>query len=121
MGERKVILDQPLQRVDFAGELSVHARLLAGPTEDLNVMAARDGCRSESEVHVVPRGVWQRDVRVGEHVVLALDVPPNVPPKGLLEVAGATLAPGDAVRLQGAGRCRVTAAAAASFLFATFW
>ena len=95
------------------GQPVVQARLLAGATEDLNVMVARDTCRSSSDVLAVPRGTFDRDLGTGQHVVLALD--------GALEVAGVALAPGDAVRLGGSGRCAVTTAGAATFLLASFW
>ena len=45
-------LDQRFQRVHFNGEDAVHCRLLAGPTRDFNVMAARD-CVC-AEIHARP-------------------------------------------------------------------
>lgn len=113
MDGREVTLARRYERIDFAGEMAVQARLLAGATEDLNVMVARDTCQSSSDVLAVPRGSFDRDLGTGQHVVLALD--------GALEVAGVALAPGDAVRLGGSGRCAVTTAGAATFLLASFW
>lgn len=45
-------IDQRFQRVHFNGEDSVECRLLAGPTRDFNVMAARD--QVSAEVHARP-------------------------------------------------------------------
>ena len=38
---------QRFERVHFAGESSVHCRLVAGPTRDFNVMTRRDAARAE--------------------------------------------------------------------------
>ena len=72
MDGREVTLARRYERIDFAGEMAVQARLLAGATEDLNVMVARDTCRSSSDVLAVPRGTFDRDLGTGQHVVLAL-------------------------------------------------
>src|SRR5690606_16282318 len=48
---REVRLDQRLQRVDFAGEANVHARLLGGAVDDLNVMVRRGEVRADSSMH----------------------------------------------------------------------
>ena len=45
-------LDQRFQRIHFAGEDAAQCRLLAGPTQDFNVMVARDLARAE--VHARP-------------------------------------------------------------------
>lgn len=45
-------LDKRFQQIRFAGEDSVHCRLLAGPTRDFNVMARRDA--ATAEVHARP-------------------------------------------------------------------
>jgi uncharacterized protein len=106
-------LDQPLQRIDFAGETHVHARLLDGPTDDLNVMVSRGEVRAAAEVQSLDAGDdWQRDLTAGEHLILALG--------GSLAVAGLTLALGDAVRLTGLGRCRAVAVTSATFLCVSF-
>lgn len=47
-----VCLDQRFQRIHFAGEAHVQCRLLAGPTRDFNVMAARG--QISAEVHARP-------------------------------------------------------------------
>jgi environmental stress-induced protein Ves len=96
---REVVLDRPLQRLDFAGETPIHAHLLAGPCDDLNVMTARG--RLQAEVAVVCGAVGEVVVAADETVVLlVLD--------GELGEAGDAfrLAAGDAVIGHGPGRWR---------------
>jgi environmental stress-induced protein Ves len=53
---RAVRLDRPLQRLDFAGEARVVARLLDGPIQDLNVMVARNEVRADVELREWEQG-----------------------------------------------------------------
>lgn len=43
-------LDQPLQPFAFAGDVGIDARLLAGESEDFNVMTRRAACRARVDV-----------------------------------------------------------------------
>jgi environmental stress-induced protein Ves len=61
---REVRLDRPLQRLDFAGETPVHARLLDGPVQDLNVMHDRAQIAARAEI-VQPAGSFRRMVPKG--------------------------------------------------------
>ncbi len=88
-------LAAPFATIAFPGEARVHARLLAGPTEDLNVMVAR-GARAEVDVCRLPAGTvrtWAPP-HPGTRLVLAL--------AGSVVVASAgarvTLTVGDATR-----------------------
>jgi environmental stress-induced protein Ves len=71
---REVVLDSPLARAQFPGEAEVGARLLGGPTEDLNVMADRARCTVAAEVFLLARAAIRlQPARPGEqHVLLAL-------------------------------------------------
>lgn len=55
-GDRQVVLDRRLQRFDFAGETPIACTLLAGPCEDLNVMAARSLVRVDATMHELAPG-----------------------------------------------------------------
>jgi uncharacterized protein len=88
-------LTQPLDRVDFAGESMVHAKLLHGPIVDLNVMVHRATCRAESTT--IDNG--QRDicgpctalfVAITKTVIWRPDIAQDQP---------CTLSPGDALRV----------------------
>lgn len=43
-------LDEPLASIAFPGEATVGARLIDGPTEDLNVMVERSSTRAETRI-----------------------------------------------------------------------
>lgn len=92
-GER---LERQWQRVDFAGESAVAARLLQGPIEDLNVMVRRSAVRAEAQIHELCDGAelplaWG----AGAHAVLCL--------RGVVTLLGGVLGSGDAVRCDAAG------------------
>ncbi|MBM4062979.1 MAG: HutD family protein [Planctomycetes bacterium] len=111
---RTVRLDRPLQRIDFAGEAKVAARLLGGPTSDLNVMVARAGSVAAAQV-VALADAERRSAELapGDHVLLAL--------AGSVAVSGSLLQAPDAVRFDGAGAVRVAAAGGpATLLLASF-
>jgi hypothetical protein len=92
---REVRLERPWQRIDFAGEARMHARLLGGEVDDLNVMVRRADTRAESAVHQLGEGHTERlALADGVHVVLGL--------AGVVTVFGGVLGPGDAVRCDGA-------------------
>jgi environmental stress-induced protein Ves len=106
-------LVRPLQRIDFAGEASVQARLLGGPTEDLNVMVARSAAVGSAAVCELAVGeVLAVELPAAQHLLLVLS--------GAIALAGGTAGPGDAVRLDGAGPLRATASAACTLLRASF-
>ncbi|MFY9343042.1 MAG: HutD family protein [Planctomycetota bacterium] len=78
VGGREVVLDQPLQRCDFAGETPIAAKLLGGPCEDVNVMAARGVVRASAAVvtlvakeplEVAAAGQWLAVVLAGRLAV----------------------------------------------------
>ena len=48
--DREVVLAEPMQRVDFAGEDDVRAELLGGPCEDCNVMTRREVVRADARI-----------------------------------------------------------------------
>lgn len=112
----RLVLDRPGQRYDFAGETPITARLLAGPTEDLNVMVARDRVAVGADLHeLAPGAVWGAQLPLGEHVLLVV--------RGAAALAAPTaaLAQGEALRLDGSGRLELRAAAApCTFLLASF-
>jgi environmental stress-induced protein Ves len=112
---RRVVLDRRLQRFDFAGEAVVAARLLGGPNEDLNVFWDRGRVAAHAELLVLPAGAaCERELPAGQHVVLVLD-------GALAATATApSLATGDALRCDGAGRLELRATAAATLLLASF-
>lgn len=109
----RVRLDRPLQRIDFAGEVAVHARLLGGPTEDVNVMTSRQAVAVSAEVVDLAAGAaFGADLPPGQHLLLVL--------AGALDLADGTLGPGDAVRFDGGGPVRAVASAPTSVLRASF-
>lgn len=90
---REVVLDQPRQRFDFAGEAPVTARLLAGPIEDLNVMVARDRVRARATIVELAAGPVV-PVDCAQRLLLVL--------AGTAAVTGGpTAAAGDALRIEG--------------------
>lgn len=106
-------LDGPLQRIQFAGEQHVSARLLAGPTEDLNVMVSRRDVTAVADLHELAAGAaWGAELPQGQHLLLVL--------AGALSLAGGTVGAGDAVRLDGAGRIEGAAAEPCTLLRASF-
>jgi environmental stress-induced protein Ves len=116
MAGRVVRLVQPLERLDFAGETAVAARLLGGPTEDLNVMSDRAAVDAMVELVRLPAGeVRHLELREAQHVVLVIAGELDVPrwSRSLGEL--------DALRLDGAATLDVRAAAApAIVLLASF-
>lgn len=92
--DHAVQLTAPWQRVDFPGEQTVVARLLAGPIDDLNVMVRRGAIRCAACVEALAEGHVRRvEFGPGEHLLLAL--------AGPLAVHGGVLGHGDAVRWRG--------------------
>lgn len=96
-GDRQVVLDRARQRFDFGGETPITCTLLAGPCEDLNVMAARSLVRADADLH-----------ELAPHAVLDL---PAAPQRLLLALRGALsfdggdlVAERDALRIDDAGR-----------------
>lgn len=116
---REVRLERPLQRFDFAGEVPIHARLIDGPNEDLNVMVDRATTAGDARiVTVAPGACWRQGLGAGEHVALLL--------AGSAQVAGFAAAVGDAVQVRGQQDLEVavpeagSAAAPATLLLASF-
>ncbi|MFO1078470.1 MAG: HutD family protein [Planctomycetota bacterium] len=109
-----VRLDRPLQRFDFAGETPIHARLIGGPNEDLNVMVDRATTRAVARiVELAAAGCWSAELPSGSHLVLVL--------AGGLQVGAGELAALDAWRGDGAGTVALGATAAgATALVASF-
>lgn len=92
---RELRLERRWQRVDFAGEVRVHARLLGGEVDDLNVMVRRGETRAAAAVHELGEGHSERiELGDGAHVVLCV--------AGVVTVFGGVLGAGDAVRCDGA-------------------
>lgn len=93
-----VVLQERFQRLDFPGETPIEARLLDGPTQDLNVMTARGSVAPVAAIHHLDPGAELRfrdDART-QRVLLVLT--------GSLRVDGeATLVEGDALRCDGTG------------------
>lgn len=70
---RNVRLDAPYAETSFRGEDAVHARLLDGPTEDLNLMVDRLRVRGDGNIRRVPMGAdWNMDVTPQVQVLLYL-------------------------------------------------
>ncbi|MEZ5963673.1 MAG: HutD family protein [Planctomycetota bacterium] len=68
---RNVRLDKPHAEVAFRGEEAVHARLLDGPTEDLNLMFDRMRVRGDGRIRRLPAGAdWNMDVTPNVQVLL---------------------------------------------------
>jgi hypothetical protein len=88
---RQVRLRQAHERVDFTGEAKVTARLLDGPTEDLNLMVARSRVRAQARVVTLRTGEHAAldGVEPAQHLCLAL--------AGAVDVEGIALAEGDVV------------------------
>ena len=110
-----VRLDQPCMRIDFPGEARVGARLLDGPTQDLNLMTARGRGHAVAEVVTLAAGqTWRRaNALSGTDLLVALD--------GRLRTEHQDLQPGDALRLDAsaARTWDLQATNPATFLFAT--
>ena len=113
VGDRSVMLNRPLQRVDFAGEVPVEAHLIDGPTEDLNVMTDR--------ASVAPAVVVAR-LEAGAALDVALSAPQNLvvvlSGAPTMEGFAAGLECGDAVRIDGVRSVRWRAPAGPSDLLA---
>jgi environmental stress-induced protein Ves len=62
---RDVRLDQPYARLEFPGEARVHARLLHGPTEDLNLMVDRARVKAEARIEHLGAGESASDTASG--------------------------------------------------------
>jgi len=116
MAGRAVRLTQPLERLDFAGETEVAARLLGGPTEDLNVMVDRAAIATTAAIVRLPAGeTLRRALADAQHLVLVLDGAVAVPRWR------ARLGEHDAVRIDGAVDLDLAAAGApAVLLLASF-
>jgi hypothetical protein len=70
---RTARLDRVGQRLDFAGELAIAARLVAGPCEDANVFVDRATTAVDTAVIALPAGSrWCRRAAVGTTVLAAL-------------------------------------------------
>jgi environmental stress-induced protein Ves len=112
--EHTVALDRAGQRVDFAGEANVHATLLGGPCDDVNVMVARDAVRADCELRELAAGERLDVPAAPQQLLLAL--------AGAFDVAGRDLhaRAGDAVRGDGAGELRLLAATPCAVLVARF-
>ncbi|MBL8722727.1 MAG: HutD family protein [Planctomycetes bacterium] len=90
LGDQTVRLDRRWQRVDFAGERQVAARLLDGPVQDLNVMVERASTRvAAALLHLAPGTGLQLPGDGEEQLLLLL--------AGGAAVHGGWLEPGDAV------------------------
>lgn len=96
-------LDRRFAKFAFAGEMPVDARLLDGPTEDLNVMTQRATTRCDAEiVELAGERAWEL-ADAGEALVLALDGEVVLSVPGAPEIA---LAEGDALLLAEAAGAR---------------
>lgn len=99
---RRVRLDRPWQRVDFAGESAVRARLVDGAIDDLNVMVRRAEVRADATLLRLTEGsTVPLSLSGSQHVLLCL--------QGVAAVFGGVLGEGDAVRCDGDGNGRLTA------------
>jgi environmental stress-induced protein Ves len=108
---RPVRLERRWQRVDFAGECPVTARLLDGPVQDLNVMVARNTTRAEADLlQLGPGATHGLPARGGERLLLLLE--------GGAAVHGGWLEPGDAVVWTGADPVTVAVGAMPTVLLA---
>jgi uncharacterized protein len=109
---RDELLTRRLQRVDFAGEAMVDARLLAGPCEDINAMWRRDELRADVVLQTFapgPAAEWQAGA---DALLLVLT--------GQVAVADRVLVAGDALRGQAAGVWPIAATAPSELLLASF-
>ncbi|MCB9876798.1 MAG: HutD family protein [Planctomycetes bacterium] len=96
---RRVLLDQRWQRVDFAGEAPVHARLRGGPIDDLNVMVRRSDVLADAALLELSEGATAPlSLPAGQHVLLGLQGVATV----FGGVLGGSAGGGDAVRCDGA-------------------
>lgn len=113
-GERAlVVVAQTYQRLDFPGEVPVVAKLLDGPSEDLNVMTRRGVVAAVSSIERLPGG------RPGscpldlapQRLLLALSgqVVVSPPSVGSQPSQSVQLAAGDALRLDGSGAIALAA------------
>jgi environmental stress-induced protein Ves len=93
----------PLGRFDFAGEEPIHATLLGGPCEDLNVMSDRVRVVAAAELRELAAGERLELPAAPQHVVLALGGALRIEPYVV------DLGAGDAVCADGAGTLRVVA------------
>lgn len=100
-----VALRSPLASCAFPGEAVVHARLVGGPTEDLNVMVRRAGTKTRTEIVPLTTDelrVWTTD-GAGSDLIVALTGEVSAQsPAGTRVVLRA----GDALRLEDASGLR---------------
>jgi environmental stress-induced protein Ves len=88
-----VVLRERFQRLDFPGEAPIEARLLDGPTQDLNVMTTRGAVAPVAAIHRLDPGAESRfcDIACEQSVLLVL--------AGSLRAGGETMMrEGDALR-----------------------
>lgn len=96
--EGREVRPERLEPVSFAGEARVEARLLAGPTEDLNLMTDRALVRAAPRLlRLRAQEAWGGEVALaGQDLLLALEGEARVrPPEGGFQRLG----PGEALRL----------------------
>ena len=101
---REVVLAQPLQRYDFAGEVPIRASLLAGPIEDLNVMTARAHVCASAQVLELARDGRHEVAPAPQRLVVVL--------AGAVRCADAEAIAGDALRSDGVAPFAVQCAVA---------
>jgi environmental stress-induced protein Ves len=115
--EHTLVLDQRGQRVDFAGETPVHATLLGGACDDVNVMVARDRVAAHAELLELAAGERTAVPAAPQHLLLSLEGSFRV---GAPAVPAVLAADGDAVRIDGAGALEVAAVTRCWLLTARF-
>lgn len=107
------------ERLDFAGEAPISARLLAGPVQDLNVMTARAHVAAVAWLGSLAPGEGRTD-GLGDaphRVVVVLDGSLRAVCGGAAE----SLSAGDAVRTDGGAAVELAASAPCAFLTVGFW
>ncbi len=114
MAEQTLVLDRPGQRFDFAGETTIHATLLGGACEDLNVMTARGHVVVHAELLELAAGERLVLPAAPQHLLLALEGGFDVQPHA---IAGND---GDAVRADDAGVLTLAATRACVLLATRF-
>ncbi len=107
-----VVLDRPRQRFDFAGETPIHATLLAGPCEDLNVMTARAWGRADAQVVELAAGSRLELAAAADRLVVVLT--------GDVHAASVVAREGDALRVRGDDALTLVAPRGACALVAGF-
>lgn len=106
-----VLLVRPLQRFDFAGETPIHATLLDGPCEDLNVMTSRAWGRAHAEVAELRASELVELPAADDRLVLVL--------RGEVRCSETIAGEGDALRVRG-GAPAIVAPRDACVLLAAF-